>query len=239
MQFLDNLIPHKYNLKGLVLLFISQYFPSNLTNPLSLISFISPFLQKEKPKKIFFFKTFQGLSGKIPNLVQGHHQQFPAWNLGIRGRTESADSKTGNYNLGSPHGCRTALAIPHRSWNRIQGQGDSTKKPGNCGLKGYGPCSQQNHLPASSVGLHSKPSARLKLTCPVLEVQLDQELSRKRTELTTERNLPMALGNSNKEHKKGFTGIMPVFPFVPKCHQKFTSDPITATNLLNNKISTE
>ena len=83
----------------------------------------------------------------------------------------------------------------------------------------------------SSIGFQVEPSGSSKLTCPVLENQLDWEFNAKRAELRTE-NLPKTLrsGKKDSELRKVFVGAMPSFPVVPKCCYKFTLDHITASN---------
>ena len=88
----------------------------------------------------------------------------------------------------------------------------------------------------SSIGFQVEPSGSSKLTCPVLENQLDWEFNAKRAELRTE-NLPKTLrsGKKDSELKKVFVGAMPSFLVVPKCCYKFTLDHITATNTVKKK----
>lgn len=88
----------------------------------------------------------------------------------------------------------------------------------------------------SSIGFQVEPSGSSKLTCPVLENQLDWEFNAKRAELRTE-NLPKTLrsGKKDSELRKVFVGAMPSFPVVPKCCYKFTLDHITASNTVKKK----
>ena len=63
---------------------------------------------------------------------------------------------------------------------------------------------------------------------PAQENQLDWEFNAKRMELKTDRNFLMALRDGEKDSalKRGTTAV---FLVAPKCHQKFTSVPVTTT----------
>lgn len=67
----------------------------------------------------------------------------------------------------------------------------------------------------SSIGFQVEPSGSSKLTCPVLENQLDWEFNAKRAELRTE-NLPKTLrsGKKDSELRKVFVGA-----FISCCPQ--------------------
>lgn len=76
----------------------------------------------------------------------------------------------------------------------------------------------------------------LKLTFPVKESQIDWEFRAKKTELSTDGSLPLALRNGRKTmNSKGFLGLLPVYLVVSEYHQKFASDSPIPPNLFKKK----
>jgi len=68
-----------------------------------------------------------------------------------------------------------------------------------------------------------------------LESQLGQELDTEKAELRTERNLPTALGNDEKDRMR-FVGTMTVFLVAPKTVRSVLQIPSLPPNLLKSKI---
>lgn len=70
--------------------------------------------------------------------------------------------------------------------------------------------------------------------------QLDQEHNAKRVELRMERTLFTLASNRKKESElRDSQGTMLVSLVIPKCCQKFTLNPITATKFAKRQHSTD
>lgn len=145
----------------------------------------------------------------------GNHQQFPMWNWEWGKDWTSRTQQIGENSTTEP---------PMHTWPQQIGIADwDSRQMGNWRL--------HQGLGAWSGGTISL----LKLTCPWLESQLDQELHTKRADLSTKRNSTHRPWKWKKKNQK-FVGTNACVSYCPRAVRSFLWIPSLPPVLLKNKI---